>query len=138
MVESESFHNAMVEKLEMPAKIALGPSSFTTAGPTKNNLGRTKKKKGQHFPNGQMFIALKKNKLSYFPGEKIYGSIFVQQQCQYRASQLILTFKGEEKLKFTASADLQYLKKYPGKKYTPCKNANRFIRFIEPVASFEE
>lgn len=54
------------ERPEEIQKIAaIGLSSFTTAGPMKNNLGRTKKIKGDHFANGQIFIALKKNKLSY-------------------------------------------------------------------------
>ena len=38
-----------------------------------------KKNLQQRFPNGQIFITLRSNKLSYFPGDKLEGCVLVQQ-----------------------------------------------------------
>ena len=45
-----------------------------------NNYAKQKKKKDatSRFPNGQIYIALAKNTLSYFPGDEIKGSVLVQ------------------------------------------------------------
>ena len=59
------------------------------------------------FKYGQMFIALKRNKLSYMPGEIVEGSIFVQQQEPYKSVELRLTFYGKEKSKFSAPEALK-------------------------------
>ena len=67
-------------------------------------LGNFGKSKGGNTPftYGQMFIALKRNKLSYMPGEIVEGSIFVQQQEPYKSVEMRLTFYGKEKSKFSA------------------------------------
>jgi len=54
-----------------------------------------------------MFISLKSNKLSYFPGDKVEGSILVQQQMPFRAAELQLTFKGVEKAAFNAYEEIK-------------------------------
>lgn len=64
MVETQSFHNTM--KNYMASKDG-------------NSFSKQSRKDQRRFPNGQIFIHLKRNKLSYFPGEKIEGSIMVQQ-----------------------------------------------------------
>ena len=44
-----------------------------------------------------MFLHLDSNRVSYTAGEKIRGSVFVQQQRPYRCASLVLTLEGKEK-----------------------------------------
>ena len=49
-----------------------------------------------------MFIQLEYNRINFTSGEKIRGSIFVQQQRPFRCSSLTLTLEGKEKCNFTS------------------------------------
>ena len=63
MVESQSFHDSL--------RVAMG-------GGVPQGIHQVRgKRDGERFPNGQIFIHLKRNKLSYFPGDKIEGSVMV-------------------------------------------------------------
>ena len=68
MVETKSFHDEH-ERLARGVNTVLKDKIIKGQNRKHNNK----------FPNGQMFIHLKRNKLSYFPGDKIEGSVLVQQ-----------------------------------------------------------
>ena len=114
MVETESFRNEMMrERIQKPLMEAIAP----------NNFRKLKKKKvnNSRFPNGQIFITLKKNKLSYFPGETVEGSILVQQQMPFKAAELRLTFKGVEKATYNAYEEIKKPAKSFGKQVVASK-----------------
>ena len=123
MVETQSFHNEQ-KNLRKPS--LMGTQQFFGS------------KKKSRFPNGQLYIALRRNKLSYFPGETLEGSIMVQQQSSFKAHELKLVFYGKEKTKFSNPVVHKILKKYPGKAHVPCKGMHRFIKIELVIQSFDK
>ena len=104
-------------------------------------MGTTSKlalQKKTRFINGQIYIALRNNKLSYFPGDTLEGSILLQQQSNFKSHELKLVFYGKEKTQFSHPSKHKILREYPGMAHAPCKGSNQFIRVEVQITQFKD